>query len=99
MIDAWNFEKPSTKAAVAALDALGVSGSVLLVISRDDEDGFKSFRNLPEVQVILAGELNTYDVLANDWIVFTQATLPRVKAVAPELTRAPEAHEPEADSE
>jgi large subunit ribosomal protein L4 len=50
---------------------------VLLVISRDDEDVFKSFRNLPEVQVMLAGELNTYDVLVNDWVVFTQATLPK----------------------
>ena len=77
VIDRWSFEKPSTKAAKAALAGLGVTDErVLLVISRDDEDVFKSFRNLPEVQVMLAGELNTYDVLANDWVVFTQATLP-----------------------
>ena len=78
VIDQWNFEKPSTKAAKAALASLGLTDErVLLVISRDDEDVFKSFRNLPEVQCMLAGELNTYDVLVNDWIVFTQATLPK----------------------
>ncbi|MEY2469147.1 MAG: large subunit ribosomal protein [Actinomycetota bacterium] len=83
VIDAWNFEKPSTKAAVAALKALGVAdANVLVVISREDETAFMSFRNLPEVQVILAGELNTYDVLNNEWIVFTQATLPTGDAVA-----------------
>ena len=76
VIDAWNFEKPSTKSAVAALKALGVTDKVLVVISREDEDAYKSFRNLPDVQVMLVGELNTYDVLNNDWIVFTQATLP-----------------------
>ncbi|MEY2474437.1 MAG: large subunit ribosomal protein [Actinomycetota bacterium] len=81
VIDQWNFEKPSTKAAKAALAALGVTDDrVLLVISREDEDCFKSFRNLPEVQVMLAGELNTYDVLVNDWVVFTKATLPGVEA-------------------
>jgi large subunit ribosomal protein L4 len=77
VVDQWSFEKPSTKAAKAALAALNLTDErVLVVISRDDEDVFKSFRNLPEVQCILAGELNTYDVLVNDWVVFTQATLP-----------------------
>ena len=78
VVDAWNFEKPSTKGAVAALAALGVSDNVLVVINRDDENAYKSFRNLVNVQVCLAGELNTYDVLVNDWIVFTTSTLPGV---------------------
>ncbi|HVV35989.1 MAG TPA: 50S ribosomal protein L4 [Acidimicrobiales bacterium] len=81
VVDQWNFEKPSTKTAKAALAALGLTDErVLLVIDRDDEDAFKSFRNLPEVQVMLVGELNTYDVLVNDWIVFTEATLPKEAA-------------------
>jgi large subunit ribosomal protein L4 len=83
VVDGWNFDKPSTKSAVAALNAIGVSDNVLVVIGRDDEVAYKSFRNLPEVQVLLAGELNTYDVLNNDWIVFTQATLPTGEAAAP----------------
>ncbi len=43
---------------------------------------YKSFRNLPLIQVILTGELNTYDVLCNDWIVFTKATLPGERGAA-----------------
>lgn len=80
VIDGWNFEKPSTKSAAAALKALGVSDRVLVVIGREDEDAYKSFRNIPEVQVMLVGELNTYDVLCNDWIVFTKETLPTADA-------------------
>ncbi|MGH9093563.1 MAG: 50S ribosomal protein L4, partial [Acidimicrobiales bacterium] len=55
---------------------------VLVVLSRDDDDAARSFRNLPDVQVILAGELNASDVLVNDWIVFTTATLPGEAPVA-----------------
>ena len=45
-------------------------------LGRDEEAAIKSFRNLPEVQLLLVDELNAYDVLCNDWIVFTRATLP-----------------------
>ncbi len=97
VIDGWNFAKPSTKSAVTALKALGVSDRVLVVIGREDEDAYKSFRNLPEVQVMLQGELNTYDVLCNDWVVFTNETLPKGKETAD--SPAPvAAQSPEADS-
>jgi large subunit ribosomal protein L4 len=76
VVDSWSWDAPSTKAARSALVALGFSGKVLVVLSREDEEAYKSFRNLPEVQVILTGELNAYDVLCNDWIVFTSETLP-----------------------
>ena len=76
VVDAWSFDKPSTKAGLAALKALNVEGRVLLVLSRDDETAYRSFRNIPEIQVILEGELNAYDVLCNDWVVFSSATLP-----------------------
>jgi large subunit ribosomal protein L4 len=51
-----------------------------VVLSRDDEMAYRSFRNLPDVQILLAGELNAYDILCNDWIVFTKATLPGANA-------------------
>ena len=76
VVDAWDFDVPSTKQAKAALAALGVDGKILLVVGPDDVVASKSFRNLPEVHVLLASELNAYDVLCSDWIVFTQATLP-----------------------
>jgi large subunit ribosomal protein L4 len=76
LVDQWDFEIPSTKAAIASLGALGLSGKVLVVLG--DEDGYadRSFGNLPEIQTIVSGELNAYDILINDWVVFTDETLP-----------------------
>ena len=76
LVDEWPFDLPSTKAAVASLEALGLSGRVLVVLG--DEDGYadRSFGNLPHVQTMVAGELNAYDILVNDWVVFTDETLP-----------------------
>jgi large subunit ribosomal protein L4 len=76
VVDGWSWDEPRTKDAKAALEALGIAGKALVVVTRDDEVAIKAFRNLPDVQLIDIGELNTYDVLCNDWIVFTQETLP-----------------------
>lgn len=82
VIDAWSFETPSTKGALAALAALGAEGRVLVVLSRDDVVAWKSFRNLQHVHVLEVGELNTYDVLVNDCVVFTRQTLPTTAPAA-----------------
>jgi large subunit ribosomal protein L4 len=76
LVDQWSFEVPSTKAAVAALKALELEGRVLVVLSEDDYVADRSFANLPEVQTLLVTELNAYDILVNDWIVFSDETLP-----------------------
>jgi large subunit ribosomal protein L4 len=76
VVDSWSWDAPRTKDAVAALGALGVDGRVLVVVGRDNASAALSFRNIPEVQLIAPGELNAYDVLCNDWIVFTEDTLP-----------------------
>jgi large subunit ribosomal protein L4 len=76
VVDEWSFERPSTKAGAAALAALGIDGRVLVVLRRSDEVAAKSLRNLTAVQLIEQGELNAYDVLVNEWVVFTRATLP-----------------------
>jgi large subunit ribosomal protein L4 len=76
VVDAWSFEVPRTRDAVAALEALNFEGRVLLVADRGDVNTWKSFANLGNVHVISPGELNAYDVLVCDWVVFTQATLP-----------------------
>ncbi|MDP8976898.1 MAG: 50S ribosomal protein L4 [Actinomycetota bacterium] len=76
VVEGWAFEAPKTRDAVAALAALGVDGQVLVVVDHEDEVISKSFRNLPEVQVLLASELNAYDILVSDWVVFTPSTLP-----------------------
>jgi large subunit ribosomal protein L4 len=77
VVDAFNFDTPSTKLAAALLESLGVNGKVMVVVERADEMASKSFRNLTNVQVVQTNELNAYDVLCNDWLVFTQASLPK----------------------
>ncbi|HVA75216.1 MAG TPA: 50S ribosomal protein L4 [Acidimicrobiales bacterium] len=76
VVGSWPWDVPSTKEAKSALAALGLDGRVLLVLSRSDEEAYKSFRNLPGIQLMLDEELNAYDILCNDWIVFTSETLP-----------------------
>ena len=84
VIDSWGFDAPRTKDAKAALAALGVEGRALVVIDSWESPVALSFRNLPEVQLIKAGELNAYDILCNDWIVFEQSQLPTAPASGPE---------------
>jgi large subunit ribosomal protein L4 len=81
VVDAFNFDTPSTKLAAALLQSLGVDGKVMVVVERTDQLATKSFRNLPNVQVVQTNELNAYDVLCNDWLVFTQASLPKASTV------------------
>ena len=80
VVEDWGFDAPSTKAASAAITALGMSGRVMIVLERKDESAWKSFRNLTDVHVLSTPELNAYDILCNDWIVFTKASLPTMEA-------------------
>jgi large subunit ribosomal protein L4 len=76
VVEKWEFEAPSTRAGIAALAAIGAEGKVLVVLGKDDTNAWKSFRNLTTVHCMHVGELNTYDVLNADVVVFTEATLP-----------------------
>src|SRR5437016_2293020 len=94
VIDEWGIDAPRTKDGVKLLETLGfrIKGEraprVLLVLFRTEEAVWKSFRNLGErVQIVLPEELNTYDVLVNDWLVFSKASLDTVIA---RLTAEPE---------
>jgi large subunit ribosomal protein L4 len=77
----WGLDNPSTKGALAALAANGVEGRVLAVLRPEDEAIWKSLRNLGHVHICGAGELNAYDVLVSDWVIFTPDTLPVDKPV------------------
>ena len=102
VVEGWDFDLPSTMAARAALEALGITGKAMVVLSRGDERAFKSFRNLSEVDIVLSGELAAYDVLCSDSLIFTRQTLPGdsswAEAVALTLKQAPAGRpvEPEA---
>ena len=82
VVDEFSFDAPSTKSAAGLLIALGLDGKIMVVVEHTDVVSSKSFRNLTNVQVVTTNELNAYDVLSNDWIVFTQASLPKSMAVA-----------------
>ncbi len=75
-------ETPSTKTAVAALKALGVGKNVLVVAGREDAL-WKSLRNVPSVHLLAPGQLNTYDVLVSDDVIFTEVSLAAYLAGAP----------------
>ena len=68
-------ETPSTKTARTAIAALSERPRVLVVVGREDEVGWRSLRNLPTVHVIAPDQLNTYDVLVNDDVIFTADAL------------------------
>jgi len=68
-------ETPSTKAVLSVLSGLSERANHLVVLERGNETAWKSVRNLTEVHVLFADQLNTYDVLCADDIVFTQAAL------------------------
>lgn len=66
-------EKPSTKGALETLRGLSERKNLLVVIDRADELAALSVRNIAEVHAIYADQLNTYDVLVSDDVVFTKA--------------------------
>ncbi len=75
--DGFGFTEAKTREAVTLLAALALDGKVLVVVARNDESAVKAFRNLQGIQLVLNEELNAYDVLCNDWVLFTEATLPK----------------------
>ena len=93
-------ETPSTKAALKALSAVGDVSKLLVVIDRGEDVAWMSLRNIPTVHAIAVDQLNAYDVLVNDGVVFTKAALDTytagpargrsVKAVATESEAAAE---------
>jgi len=82
VVDAWDFETPSTKAAKTALEAIGTEGKVLIVTNAEDANTEKSFRNLSNVNVLSSDQLNVFDILVSDSIVFTKDNLPTMNQVS-----------------
>ncbi len=68
-------DAPRTKAALATLDTISSAKRVLVVLDREDVLNWVSLRNEPRVHLLEAGQLNTYDVLVSDEVVFTRTAL------------------------
>ncbi len=66
---------PSTKSALAVLNRVADSRNLLVVLARGDEVSWRSLRNVAEVHLLAADQLNTYDVLCAEHVVFTRSAL------------------------
>jgi large subunit ribosomal protein L4 len=80
VVEGIGSEKPRTKDAIAALKTWGVEGKVLLVLTVSDALVAYSFRNLPQVHVIADHQLNVYDIMNADAIIFARGALDSVQA-------------------
>ncbi|MCD8199361.1 MAG: 50S ribosomal protein L4 [Coriobacteriaceae bacterium] len=81
VVDALDFDEPSTKKAQAILDALDVTGRITVVVDDDNINAFLSFRNIPSVLVIAASESNTYDLIDNTVLIMTTGAVKYVEEV------------------
>ena len=81
VVDKFDFEKPSTKAAAAILKALGVEGRSTVFIGDDDINAYLSFRKIKKVTVIPVAFMNTYDFLDNKKLIVTSEALERMQEV------------------
>ncbi|WP_294439435.1 50S ribosomal protein L4 [uncultured Slackia sp.] len=81
VVDGFNFEKPRTKDAVAALKALGCDRRTTLVIADDDVNTFLSFRNIPTVTIVPVSEVTTLELVDNKKLVLTGVALERLEEV------------------
>lgn len=75
VIDSLAPAKPSTKEALAAISAFGDVATMLVVLDRAEEAAWLSLRNVPAVHLLAVDQLNAYDVLVNEGVLFTQAAL------------------------
>lgn len=76
LIDDWQITEPDTRSAANVLRKLRLKGSVLIVLAQDEIDVALSFRNLPEASITTHAELSAHDVVRNDWVLFSDRTLP-----------------------
>jgi large subunit ribosomal protein L4 len=81
VIDSFGIDEPSTKSAAAVLKALGIDKRVTVVVGNEDLAAIKSLRNIDKVRVITASEANTYDLVDNSVLLFTQPALEWLEGV------------------
>jgi large subunit ribosomal protein L4 len=75
VIDGFGLTEPSTKSAAAIIKSMGIAGRITVVVANDDDVAIRSLRNIEKVRVITASESNTYDLVDNAALVFTEPAL------------------------
>ncbi len=79
VVDDFGIKEPRTKDAAAILKALGVEGRTTIVVGNEDVNAFLSFRNIPTVDIIPVDEANTYELLDNKYLIFTEEALRKLE--------------------
>ena len=79
VVDKFEFEQPSTKAAVAVLKALEVEGRTTIVVTDENVNAFLSFRNIPTVDIVPSGDENVYELLDNKFLIFEEEALRKLE--------------------
>jgi len=84
VVDDLRFDEPKTKDAARVLDALELTGKILLVLPEPTDDGAveKSFRNMPSVRIAYVRSLGVYEVVGADRVLFTQGALDAVEGTS-----------------
>jgi large subunit ribosomal protein L4 len=75
VVDSYGIDEPSTKKAAELLNSLGIDGRVTVVVENDNTNAILSFRNIEKARVITAYEANTYDLVDNTAVLFSQPVL------------------------
>lgn len=79
VVDEFKFSAPKTKEFIAMLDALGVQGTVLVVTDGLNRNLLLAARNLPHVFSVTSADVNTYDILRPDKLVFAKGAFENVE--------------------
>ncbi len=79
-VDAFSVEQPKTKAVAEILKKLGCDGRTIVVLDQPDAKLAQASRNIPNVEVLLAGDLNAYTVLRSRKLVMTRSALEKLGA-------------------
>ncbi|MGM0470783.1 MAG: 50S ribosomal protein L4 [Bacillota bacterium] len=82
VVDKFEFNTPKTKDMVKVLNSLEAKDKKVLIVTADKDDNlYKSARNIPEVNVLVANSINTYDLLDNEEIIITEDAIKKVEEV------------------
>jgi len=75
VVEDFSLDIPSTRTAMDIIDRLGLEGGLMVVLAEDDLNVEKSFGNISEVETFFPGELNTYDILRFENLLFLKGAL------------------------
>lgn len=79
VVEDLKFDAPKTKDYVAFLNALGTDGKVLLITADNDQNVYRSGRNLPNSAILSAGEVNTYEVMKANTVLVAEGAIEKLK--------------------